>query len=66
MVNTVCSWYKKERKERFCIVLQQPLITVRGGGRNHIQGSIQGWNFLGGSAGRKRPLDSEAWLLILL
>lgn len=34
MVNTVCSWYKKERKERFCIVLQQPLITVRGGGRN--------------------------------
>ena len=36
MVNTVCSWYKKERKERFCIVLQQPLITVRGGGRNHV------------------------------
>ena len=31
MVNTMCSWFKKERKERLCVVLQQPLITVRKG-----------------------------------
>ena len=60
MVNTVCSWFKKERKERLCVALQQPLITVRKGGRSPTQGSGQGWNLLSGSAGRKRLLDSEA------
>lgn len=38
MVNTVCSWLEKERKERFCTVPQflqsQPMIAVSRRGKS--------------------------------